>query len=215
VLLVERGEQPFAGCWALPGGFVRPGESLHAAAVREAGEETGLTLPPRHLEQLRTYGDPDRDPRMRVFSVAYVAMMPDLPAPSAGTDANDAAWWVAEDLGGEDGPELAFDHPQILADAVERVRAKLEYTNLATAFVGEEFTLSELRRVYEVVWDVKLEPANFRRKVLSTPAFVEALHQTASQGVGRPAQLYRSGPAVQLHPAMLRSEQARAEGGRG
>ena len=174
------------------------------AAEREAGEETGLNVFPGHLEQLATYGDPGRDPRLRVVSVAYLGLAPELPAPTAGSDARDARWWPVEDIGGQDGPELAFDHDQVLADGVERARSKLEYTSLATAFVDEPFTLSDLRRVYEAVWGVELEPGNFRRKVLGTPGFVLATGETMSSGVGRPAQLYRRGASLLLHPAMLR-----------
>ena len=200
VLLVERGGYPYRGEWALPGGFVERDEDADAAAVRELAEETGLSDFPGHLEQLRTYTDPDRDPRMRVVSIAYVGFIPDLPRPSAGSDATSARWWAVEDCG-----DLAFDHARIVADGVERARAKLEYTSLAASFLEEPFTLSELRRVYEAVWDVELHVGNFRRKVLSTDGFVTAAGRK-SQPVtgGRPAELYRRGPAVTLHPAMLR-----------
>lgn len=214
VLLIERGEEPFKGRWALPGGFVRPAEDVDQAAERELREETGLHLRIAHLEQLGTYGDPHRDPRMRVFSVAYVAMVPDLPTPMAGTDARDAAWWDVADLGTTDEPALAFDHGRILADGLERVRSKLEYTNLALSFVGEAFTLSEVRRVYEAVWGENLEPANFRRKVLATPGFVSPMHQTSAASVGRPAELYRAGTLAQLHPPLLRGRSKGEEGRR-
>ena len=138
VLLVERGEEPWRGASALPGGFVRPAETLDEAAARELVEETGLRDVPGHLEQLRSYGDPGRDPRMRVVSVAYLALAPDLPEPAAGTDAAGATWVAVEQAMA--GP-LAFDHARILADGVERARAKLEYTSLATAFCPPEFTV--------------------------------------------------------------------------
>jgi 8-oxo-dGTP diphosphatase len=205
VLLVERGVDPFAGSWALPGGFVLPDEDLDAAARRELVEETSLSGPVGHLEQLATYAAPRRDPRGRVVSVAHLALAPDLPTPTAGSDVAGARWWpVDEVLGADAGLALAFDHRQILEDGVERARAKLEYTTLATEFVTEPFTLGDLRQVYEAVWDVDLDTANFRRKVLSTPGFVTDTGDSISVGRGRPAVLYRRGTATELHPAMLR-----------
>ena len=204
VLLVERAIGPFAGSWALPGGFVLADEDLDEAARRELREETGLDDVPGHLEQLRTYAAPGRDPRQRVITVAHLCLLPDLPAPVAGSDAAGAAWWPVADLLTEGAPTLAFDHARIVAHGVERARAKLEYTTLATSFVAEPFTLAELRLVYEAVWGVALDPGNFRRKVLSTPGFVVDTGTRTSTGRGRPAALYRRGPATDLHPAMLR-----------
>jgi 8-oxo-dGTP diphosphatase len=197
-LAVRRGEEPYAGCWALPGGFVRPHEDLAEAARRELAEETGIDLEAVHLEQLASYGAPDRDPRMRVVTVAYLALAPELPTPRAGGDAG-AASWVAVD-----GLSLAFDHDRILADGIERARAKLEYSPLASAFCPAEFTVAELRRVYEIVWGRPLDPRNFHRKVTSTPDFLEPTGRTTAGERGRPAQLYRRGTAAVLHPPMLR-----------
>ena len=203
VLLIERAREPFAGRWALPGGFVDPGEDVEDAAARELAEETGVERFGGYLEQLRTYAAPGRDPRGRVVSVAHLAFAPDLPNPVAGDDAAAARWWNVGDL--EADPSiLAFDHAQILADGVERARAKLEYTTLATSFVTAPFTLGEMRAVYEAAWGVDLDVPNFRRKVLSTPGFVIDTGERVSVGRGKPAALYRPGPATDLHPAMLR-----------
>ncbi len=199
VLLVRRGEPPYAGQWALPGGFVRPGEGLDSAAARELVEETGLDAV--HLEQLRSYGDPDRDPRMRTVTVAYLALAADLADPVAGTDAAYAAWVPLDEA--LVGP-LAFDHAEILADGLERARAKLEYTPLATAFCPAEFTVSELRQVYEAVWGLPLDPRNFHRKVTKTPGFLVPTGATTNREGGRPAQLFRRGDLDLLTPPMTR-----------
>ncbi|WP_432247555.1 NUDIX hydrolase [Streptomyces sanyensis] len=223
-LVVRRGEPPFQGSWALPGGFVRSDEDLAGAAGRELAEETGLcahdpadpgAVNGAHLEQLATYGDPRRDPRMRVVSVAHLVLAPDLPAPRAGGDANSARWAPVGELldrreesasgAGEQVP-LAFDHALILADGVERARSKIEYSSLATAFCPPEFTVGELRRVYEAVWGVALDPRNFHRKVTGTPGFLVPTGGTTTRQGGRPAQLFRAGGATLLNPPMLRPE---------
>jgi 8-oxo-dGTP diphosphatase len=225
VLLVQRDAPPYAGQRALPGGFVKawPGragemveEDLDEAALRELAEETGQRLGRVHLEQLGTYGTPGRDPRMRVISVAYLVFAPELPEPTAGSDARAAEWVPVSSLGLADGArtqrpgttrKLAFDHAQILADGLDRARSKLEYAPLATAFVGDEFTISELRAVYETVWGEELHAGNFHRKVLSVPGFVENTGETTQAGGprgGPRARLYRRGDARLLHPALLR-----------
>jgi 8-oxo-dGTP diphosphatase len=203
VLLIERGKEPFLGKLALPGGFVRDGEDLPDAAVRELREETGLDGRALHLEQVKTYAAPGRDPRGRIASVSYLAIAPDLPAPVAGTDAATASWEAVE-YSGIDPGRLAFDHDQILHDAVERARAKLEYTPLAAAFCQEHFTIGDLRAVYEAVWGVSLDPRNFHRKVTGVAGFVERIGQERRPRTGRPATLYRAGDADLLHPPMLR-----------
>lgn len=208
VLLVRRGSHPFLDRWALPGGFVGSSEDLDEAARRELGEEAGVAASPWHLEQLRTYGRPGRDPRMRVMSIAYLGLLPDLPRPIAGTDAAEARFWPVADLWSDEGPDLAFDHSGIVTDAVERARSKLEYTSLATGFIEEPFTIADLRRVYEAVWSVHLHPANFRRKVLSTPGFVVPTGEERPTGRGR-ADLYRRGDVTALHPAILRPARQR------
>lgn len=219
VLLVERGEHPHRGEWALPGGFVRPDEDLDTAAARELAEETGVAADSFHLEQLKSYGGPDRDPRMRVVSVAYLAFAPGLGDPDAGGDAARARFWPVRELGlglfpGEDAeagsPQLAFDHATIVTDGVERARAKLEYTTLATSFVPSPFTISELRGVYESVWGVELHAGNFHRKVLAVDGFVSALGKNAERP-GKPgpqAALFARGRATAVHPPLLRPDPA-------
>jgi 8-oxo-dGTP diphosphatase len=199
VLLIRRGIPPFEGQWALPGGFVLPAEDLDAAAARELREETGLDPSSGHFEQLATYGAPGRDPRGRVVTVAYLALLPDLPTPVAGSDAAGADWVAVAAAS-----PLAFDHARILADGVERARAKLEYTPLATAFCPPSFTIAELRAVYETVWRTTLDPRNFHRKVTGAENFIEPTGETAIRDRGRPAQLFRRGTATLLHPPLLR-----------
>ena len=203
VLLVERDTHPFQGFAALPGGFVQPDEDLDAAAVRRLEQETGVRRDAAYVEQLGAFGAPDRDPRMRVVSVAYLVFAPDLPAPAPGSGARSVAWVPVDEAMSE---PLAFDHATVLAAGVERARAKLEYTPLAAAFCDEQLTVADLRRVYEAVWGVTLDPRNFHRKVTGTPGFLEPLGRAAPVGPegGRPAALYRRGPATSLHPAMLR-----------
>ncbi|MBV6509398.1 MAG: hypothetical protein JJLCMIEE_02489 [Acidimicrobiales bacterium] len=208
-LVIERGAQPFKGRLALPGGFVGVHEDLLDAAERELVEETGVADLRIHLEQLGTYGSPERDPRGRVVSVAYLALVPEAAPPVAGSDAAAAAWLPVGDLLANG---LAFDHHRILSEGVERARAKLEYSPLATAFCAPGFTINELRQVYEAVWGTELDPRNFHRKVTGTPGFVEPTGQSTTRQGGRPARLYRRGDAELLHPAMLRPELNRRSG---
>jgi 8-oxo-dGTP diphosphatase len=200
VMMVRRGSKPWRGWLALPGGFLRQTEDLSGGARRELREETGLDVEPAHLEQLGTFGAPGRDPRARTVSVAYLAVLPALPQPVAGTDATDAGWQpVAAML----DRKLPFDHHEILAAGVERGRNKLEYTTLATAFVGPTFTVAELRRVYEVVWGRPLDPGNFHRKVLGSDGFVRPTEIQRTGGRGRPAATYERGDAALLNPPIL------------
>src|SRR6266542_1831639 len=143
ILLVRRGQEPFKGMWAIPGGFKRPEETLDGAARRELSEETGIDVPSL-LTQFGAYGDPGRDPRMNVVTVAYLAVLRDVRGVAAGTDAAAAALVPVQDALGRK-TELAFDHKRILGDAVERVRVDLGLTGIATSFVGRQFTLAELR----------------------------------------------------------------------
>ena len=201
VLLIRRSSSVFTGRWALPGGFVHVDESLEDAAYRELREEAGITPDAVRLEQLRTYGDPGRDPRPeRVISVAWLALGADLPDPVPDTDADRAEWVPVDEAFGRD---LAFDHSEILRDGVERARSKLEYTTIATAFCDATFTLPDLRRVYEAVWDTAIDPRNFQRKVLTANGFVEETGDIV-RGRGKPAKVYRAGEATTLHPAIRR-----------
>lgn len=204
VLLIERGNAPYRGQSALPGGFVRDGETLDAAARRELQEETGVVGDSLHLEQLRAYGDPDRDPRGRVITIAYLALGPDMPIPKAGTDASAAHWTPVSSILDEE-ITLAFDHESILRDGLERARFQLEHTTIATAFCREPFTMADLRRIYETVWGVPLDPSNFRRKVMKTEGFVVPIGERRLPGVGRPAALFRRGSAETLNPPLTRS----------
>ena len=201
LLVIERGIDPYRGAPALPGGFVRADEDLPDAARRELQEETRISGARLHLEQLRTYARPGRDPRGRVISVAYLVLAPDLPTPVGDTDAARALWTPVDELAGR---PLAFDHSDIVRDGLERARSKLEYTTLATTFCPERFTLTELRRVYEVVWGVRLDARNFQRKVLSTDGFVVATGDMRRGDAGRPARLYTRGTAATLHPPISR-----------
>ncbi len=220
VLLTRDDDRVRGSDWRLPGGPVRPGEDLEDPGedledtARAALEATGVAAA-GHLEQLRTYGHPGRDPDRRAVSVAYLALLPNLPRPRGdGRDGVAARWWPVEDLiprpgndpaGSPDAPALALDHDEIVGDGVERARAKLEYSPLAAAFVDEPFTLADLRRVYEAAWGAPLDPPNFRRKVLSTAGFVVPVGaRAAPRGGGRPAELYRRGEATALHPPLLR-----------
>lgn len=170
VLLVRRNEHPFKNAWALPGGFLRVGETganqgedLEEAARRELAEETGLDPARVYLEQLAAFGRAGRDPRMRVVSVAYVALVrPDLaPFVKAGGDVKEAEWFSVENVG---SLELAFDHADIVTQALARVRSGLESTNIAFDLVPLTFTIPELRHVYSMVLNKPMDPGNFRRK---------------------------------------------------
>ncbi|WP_261569906.1 NUDIX hydrolase [Frankia gtarii] len=202
VLLVERGNEPFAGQPALPGGFLRGREDLNETAARELAEETGLAAESLYLQQVGVYSAPDRDPRTpRVITCAYLAIAPNLPSPEAGSDAHAASWLPVADAR---RLTLAFDHDQILADAVELARDQLQFRTVATAFCPRDFTIAELREVYEVVWGVKLDKPNFHRKVTDSTGFLVPTGRKRSTGNGRPAALYRAGPASTLAPPMMR-----------
>jgi 8-oxo-dGTP diphosphatase len=211
VLLVRRGVAPFQGMWAIPGGFKRSPETLDEAAKRELAEETsvdGASV----LSQFRAYGDPGRDPRMNVVTIAYLAVLREVGDVVAGADAADAALVpVSEMLNGR--IDLAFDHARIVRDAVERVRTDLELTGIATAFVGKTFTLAELRAVYEAMWGVQLDGPNFRRSLMGEDGWVIPTGLTARPGPGggRPAELYRAGRAWKHGSPIQRIQRNRRE----
>jgi 8-oxo-dGTP diphosphatase len=183
VLLVERDLEPFAGSWALPGGFVREGESLDGAVRRELHEETGLR--DVFLEQLYTFGDPGRDPRGHTVSVAYYALVKlSDHGVKAATDARDARWFPAFKP-----PSLAFDHAKILAAARERLAGKVRYQPIGFELLARKFTLTQLQRMYETILGRELDKRNFRKKVLSLGVLTE-LDEFAQEGAHRPARLH-------------------------
>jgi len=183
VLLVKRGIPPFKGQLALPGGFVHEDESLDEAAMRELREETGVS--DVYLEQLYSFGKPGRDPRERIITVAYYALISaDRSQLAAGTDTTEAAWWPVSKL-----PALAFDHRKILDCALERLRNKLEYTTVGFQLLPAKFSLTELQEVYEAILGKKLDKRNFRRKI----ELLKILKPISEyrRGGQRPARLYR------------------------
>lgn len=182
VLLVRRRVPPYVGQLAIPGGFVHEDEDLDQAALRELQEETGVANV--YLEQLYSFGDVGRDPRGRVITVAYFALISADRPLRAGTDAAEAEWWAMDQL-----PTLAFDHPRILNYALERLRNKLEYTTVGFQLLPEKFTLTELQEVYEAILGKNLDKRNFRRK-LSLLKILKPLPEYRKGGQ-RPAQLYR------------------------
>ncbi|MFQ5407192.1 MAG: NUDIX domain-containing protein [Anaerolineales bacterium] len=183
-LLIRRGNAPYEGCWAIPGGFVHYGESLDDAARRELLEETGVR--DVYLEQLYTFGQPDRDPRGHTVTVAYFALIPaDSVELSAGSDAAEAAWHSVYGP-----PKLAFDHAYILQYALQRLRYKLEYTAAGFRLLPAEFTLTDLQTAYEIVLGEKLDKRNFRRRLVDAEV-IEKTNRRRQGGEGRPAMLYR------------------------
>lgn len=185
VLLIKRKSWPFEGMWAIPGGFVKMEEGLEKAAYRELAEETGVTSSEVYLEQLYTFGNLQRDPRTRVITVAYFALVSaDKLSPQAASDAEDVGWFSIYDL-----PELAFDHADILDYALTRLRYKLEYSAVGFQLLPDQFTLRELQDTYEIVLGAKLDKGNFRSKLRKTNV-VEMVDGYRDTG-GRPARLYR------------------------
>ena len=203
VLLVERRRAPDSGRWAVPGAVLESDEELAAAATRAVVARTGIPEPFDRMEQLAVFDAPDRDPRTRVVSSAVLAVTPKAVPPVGGALAS-GRWWPVDVVGTGDGPAMAFDHLDIVAAGIDRLRTCFEHSDLATALVDEPFTIGDLRRVYEAAWGVDLEPANFRRKVLATPGMVAQTAGTRVVGTGRPAELYVRGAGAVLHPPIPR-----------
>lgn len=184
LLLVRRGGEPYRGKWALPGGFIQMDEGLDAAAKRELQEETGVSGV--FLEQLYTFGEPKRDPRERVITVAYYALIPsDKLQLRAASDAEAVGWFAMDEL-----PKLAFDHAEIVSMAHQRLVAKLDYSTIAFAFMPKRFTLSELQEVYEILRQEEMDKRNFRKWILSLNQ-IEETDEERRGGIHRPAMLYR------------------------
>lgn len=192
LLLIQRNVDPFKGRWALPGGFVRPAESLDAAARRELNEETGINE--LYLEQLYSFGDPDRDPRERVISIAYYALVKLADhVLRAATDAQDVAWFPVAEL-----PPLAFDHDKIVEIALRRLKAKVRYEPIGFELLPEKFTLGELQRLYEAVLETAIDKRNFRKKILGTE-LIDPLDEYQRDVAHRAAQYYRFNRARYEH----------------
>ncbi|MEM6268709.1 MAG: NUDIX domain-containing protein [Bacteroidota bacterium] len=185
ILLVQRGIAPYEGSWALPGGFVGMDEELEASARRELQEETGLT--DMYLEQLFTFGGIERDPRGRVVTVAYYALIDKgrFAPPKGDTDARDARWFSLDSV-----PELAFDHAKILEYAIERLRAKVRYAPVGFELLPEKFALSELQQLYENVLGEELDKRNFRKKLMGLDILLD-LNERKQEAPFRSAKLYR------------------------
>ena len=185
VLLIKRAEAPFAGAWSIPGGFLKSGESLDDAAIRVMKEKTGVKEV--YLEQLYTFGSPDRDPRARVITVTYFALIPwqNLRQPESNK-VTDLAWHMVDEL----PTQLAFDHREILSYAINRLRAKASYSNIVYGLLPLSFRLSDLQKIYESIIDKELDKRNFRKRMLAT-GLLEETGKKELKGAHRPAMLYR------------------------
>jgi 8-oxo-dGTP diphosphatase len=201
-LAVRRGSEPHKGRWALPGGFVDKDEPLDKAAARELGEETGVSPRSLELHQVGAYGAPKRDPRGRVVSLAWLTALPASTEVAGGDDATDARWFPVADL--LKPRKLAFDHATILKDALALAGRELEDSSFGTRFLPRSFTVSDLREVYEAVWEQELDAGNFQRKVTGVPGLLKPTGRTVQRGRGRPAALYTAGSSTTISPPLTR-----------
>lgn len=184
ILLVKRKYEPFQGQWALPGGYVLDDETLEAAVHRELREETGVDI--SYLEQLYTFGQPDRDPRGRVVSVAYVGLVrPDVYSITASTDAEAVQWFTIDEL-----PQLSFDHQDIVSRAIKRIQSKITYEPIGFELLDKKFPFSDLEKLYTTLLGRAVDRRNFRKKILSLNVLDE-LEEKVSKGSGRPANLFQ------------------------
>jgi 8-oxo-dGTP diphosphatase len=186
VLLIKRKYEPFKNCWAIPGGFVLENESLEEAVKRELQEETGISV--NYLEQLYTFGEPNRDPRQRVISIAYFALVKSalFQELKASTDAEEAQWFPIGKL-----PTLAFDHKKILQIAIERIRAKIRYQPIGFELLDKKFSFADLEKLYSTLLDKALDRRNFTKKILSLGLLEETGELAANSGAGRPSKIFK------------------------
>jgi 8-oxo-dGTP diphosphatase len=186
VLLIKRKYEPFKNAWAIPGGFVLQEESLEEAVRRELQEETGITV--NYLEQLYSFGEPDRDPRQRVISVAYFALVKSalFQELKATTDAEEAQWFPINKL-----PSLAFDHKQILHIAIERIRAKIRYQPIGFELLDKKFSFADLEKLYSTLLDKTIDRRNFTKKILSLGLLEDTGELAANSGAGRPSKIFK------------------------
>ncbi len=186
ILLIKRKYDPFKGKWAIPGGFVLDDESLEEAVERELFEETGVSI--NYLEQLYSFGKPNRDPRQRVVSVAYFGLVKsgEFSKLKASTDAEEAMWFNIEEL-----PELAFDHQHILNQAIERLRSKIRYQPIGFELLDKKFPFSDLEQLYSTLLNRAIDRRNFKKKIMSLDILEELDEKAKSTGAGRPGNLFR------------------------
>ncbi|MFD2921920.1 NUDIX domain-containing protein [Terrimonas rubra] len=186
LLLIQRKYEPYKNSWALPGGFVLADESLETAVIRELQEETGITV--NYLEQLYSFGEPDRDPRQRVISIAYFGLVKtsQFRELKASTDAENAAWFSIKKL-----PALAFDHKQIIRQAVERLQSKIRYQPIGFELLDKKFPFSDLEKLYAALLDKEINRRNFSKKILSFDFLEETGELSKPEGKGRPSKMYR------------------------